>query len=304
MKHGYAVAYVHNGFHYVLYHDYRDARISRLGDELHGLADLGGVEPRHYLVEHQQFGPRREGSGHLEPFLVRERDIRHHLVAQIVQADEIENLVDGVTDPDEVALESALRQTERLGKLVTYLLDLSRLEAGAAALDVSEVRLAEFLTTVADAAGHVRPDKSLRFTVDVAPPSLTLHADEQRLHQVFANLAENAVRHSPRGGTIRFEAYVMPGGVVIDVVDEGPGIAAGDRERVFDRFARGNNPAQTGQIPTGGTGLGLSIVRWAVTLHGGTVEVADTPTGCTMRVTLPPRPTSVEPPRPPSPEGP
>lgn len=217
---------------------------------------------------------------------------------------QLENLVDGVTDPDEVALESALRQTERLGKLVTYLLDLSRLEAGAAALDVSEVRLAEFLTTVADAARHVRPDKSLRFTVDVAPPSLTLHADEQRLHQVFANLAENAVRHSPRGGTIRFEAYVMPGGVVIDVVDEGPGIAAGDRERVFDRFARGNNPAQTGQIPTGGTGLGLSIVRWAVTLHGGTVEVADTPTGCTMRVTLPPRPTSVEPPRPPSPEGP
>src|SRR5690606_41338511 len=70
---------------------------------------------------------------------------------------------------------------------------------------------------------------------------------------------------------------ILPSGVVIDVVDEGPGIAAGDRERVFDRFARGNNPAQTGQIPTGGTGLGLSIVRWAVTLHGGTVEVADTP---------------------------
>jgi signal transduction histidine kinase len=58
---------------------------------------------------------------------------------------------------------------------------------------------------------------------------------------------------------------------------------------VFERFARGNSPAQTGQIPTGGTGIGLAIVRWAVGLHGGTVEVADSATGCTMRLTLPAR---------------
>ncbi|NLF05344.1 MAG: HAMP domain-containing histidine kinase, partial [Actinomycetales bacterium] len=202
---------------------------------------------------------------------------------------------DGVTEPDEAALTAALKQTERLGKLVTYLLDLSRLEAGAAALDVGEVRLEEFLGHVADGARLVRPDKNLTFAVKVAPPHLTIQADEQRLHQVFANLAQNAVRHSPRGEEITFEAYVMPGGVVVDVTDQGPGIAKGDRERVFDRFARGNNPAHTGQIPTGGTGLGLSIVRWAVTLHGGTVAVADTPSGCTMRVTLPPRPTTVVP---------
>ena len=216
---------------------------------------------------------------------------------------QLENIVDGVTEPDEAALGAALKQTERLGELVTYLLDLSRLEAGAAALDVGEVRLEEFLHHVADAAEHVRPDKNLRFVVNVAPPRLSIQGDEQRLHQVFANLAQNAVRHSPRGEEITFEAYVMPGGVVIDVIDRGPGIAVGDRERVFDRFARGNNPAHTGQIPTGGTGLGLSIVRWAVTLHGGKVEVADTATGCTMRVTLPHRAVSVEPDHPTSTEG-
>ncbi|MDQ2624832.1 MAG: HAMP domain-containing histidine kinase [Actinomycetota bacterium] len=206
---------------------------------------------------------------------------------------QLENIVDGVTEPDEPALTAALKQTERLGELVTYLLDLSRLEAGAAALDVTDVPLAEFLEHVADSARHVRPDKNLSFVVKVSPPLLSIRADEQRLHQVFANLAQNAVRHSPRGEEITFEAYAMPGAVVVDVIDRGPGIARGERERVFDRFARGNNPAQTGQIPTGGTGLGLSIVRWAVTLHGGTVEVADTPSGCTMRVTLPPRPTTV-----------
>ena len=71
------------------------------------------------------------------------------------------------------------------------------------------------------------------------------------------------------------DAYRRGDVVVIDVVDHGPGIAREQRQRVFERFARGNSPAQTGQIPTGGTGLGLAIVRWAVSLHGGTVEVAD-----------------------------
>lgn len=207
---------------------------------------------------------------------------------------QLENIVDGVTEPDPAALEAALRQTERLGELVTYLLDLSRLEAGAAALDVSELRLADFLEQVAQEARLVHPDKGLRLVVRVSPPELTILGDARRLHQVFVNLAHNAVRHSPREEEVTFEAYPVPGGkVVVDVVDRGPGIAEGERERVFARFARGNNPAQTGQIPTGGTGLGLSIVRWAVELHGGTVEVADTPTGCTMRVTLPARPDTV-----------
>ena len=59
---------------------------------------------------------------------------------------------------------------------------------------------------------------------------------------------------------------------------------------MFERFVRGNTPALTGQVSTGGTGLGLAIVRWAVELHGGRIEVADTEVGCTMRVTLPATP--------------
>jgi signal transduction histidine kinase len=66
----------------------------------------------------------------------------------------------------------------------------------------------------------------------------------------------------------------------LDVVDEGPGIAAAERERVFQRFTRGATSA-------GGTGLGLAIARWAVELHGGTVEVMDTAVGCRIRVTIP-----------------
>ena len=202
---------------------------------------------------------------------------------------QLENIVDGVSDPDPEAMRAALAQTQRLSRLVATLLDLSRLEAGAVDLQVTDVPIQQFLEEAAQEGRLVGASKNLTFPVRVEPSSLTVPADRERLHQVIANLVQNAVRHSPHGAPIRLEAHRTGGWVRFDVIDEGPGIAADQRERVFERFAHGNTPAITGQISTGGTGLGLSIVRWAVTLHGGTVEVADTPTGCTMRVMLPSR---------------
>lgn len=200
---------------------------------------------------------------------------------------QLENMVDGVSEPDQATLQAALDQTERLGRLVGYLLDLSRIEAGAVGLDITDVTLDGFLQDAAAAAAPVGADKDLTFEVHVEPGDLTVPADAERLHQVVANLLHNAVRHSPAGAVVRLEARRSGGGVVIDVVDQGPGIAPADRRRVFERFTRGNAPAQTGQVSTGGTGLGLAIVRWAVQLHGGTVQVADSRSGCIMRVTLP-----------------
>ena len=200
---------------------------------------------------------------------------------------QLENVVDGVVAPDPPLMQAALAQTERLGRLVTYLLDLSRLEAGDVPLDVEDLALREFLQEAADEAALVAGPRRVRFEVSVTPDDLTVPADPERLHQVVANLLHNAVRHSPLDDVVRLVAQQVGGSVRIDVVDNGPGIAAADRAHVFERFVRGNTPAITGQISTGGTGLGLAIVRWAVELHGGHIEVADTPTGCTMRVTLP-----------------
>ena len=200
---------------------------------------------------------------------------------------QLENIVDGVTEPDAAAMKIALAQTERLGRLVTYLLDLSRVEAGAVGLELSDVGLAAFLHDAAERASLIGATKEITFAVAVTPPELTIRADVERLHQVIANLLHNAVRHSPEGEEIRLEATQHGEVAVIDVIDHGPGIARAQRHVAFERFARGNSPAQTGQTPTGGTGIGLAIVRWAVGLHGGTIEVADTPTGCTMRLTLP-----------------
>jgi signal transduction histidine kinase len=182
----------------------------------------------------------------------------------------LENLVDGVAEPDQETLRSALKQTERLGELVTDLLDLSRVEGGAIPLQISRFGVREFLE---DAIAH----SGVRITVD--PPNLTAVADPARLRQVVVNLVDNAARHSPPEGHVTVRARAESG-LRLDVCDDGPGIAAPERERVFERFTRG-------ATSDGGTGLGLAIARWAVELHGGTIEVLDGVDGCQISVAIP-----------------
>jgi signal transduction histidine kinase len=227
---------------------------------------------------------------------------------------QLENMVDGVVQPTPAALEQAHAQTERLTRLVTYLLDLSRIEAGASALNVGKIAVGDFLEDCAEDLQMVDAAKDLRYVVDVTPEDLVIEGDAERLHQVVINLLQNAIRHSPQGGVIRLDAYPVDDSegadVVLEVSDEGPGIAAADRERIFQRFVRGpvstadgrgrsGPPSETytdtsgstgGTVgSSGGTGIGLAIVRWAVELHGGHVQVVDSARGATMRVTLPAR---------------
>ena len=198
----------------------------------------------------------------------------------------LENVVDGVTEPDDVAVRGALAQTERLGRLVEELLDLSRLEAGAVPLDVSEFEVEPFLAEVvrqAQTAG-----RNVRYLLDVRPPGLPARADVGRLHQVVANLVDNAAKHSPLGGLVQVSAVrTGEGRLRIEVADEGPGIPEPERVRVFERFTRG---AAGQSEPGGGTGLGLAIARWAVQLHGGTIEVMPSPRGALIRLELPAEP--------------
>ena len=192
----------------------------------------------------------------------------------------LENLVDGVTAPDDATLRAALTQTERLGDLVTQLLDLSRIEAGATDLRRSPVLLDDFLHGCVDEAALA--GRPVTYAVQVEPAHLHVDADRARLHQVVANLLDNAARHSPAGGTVSVRAGEQHGQVVLDVIDEGPGIDPAERERVFDRFHRGGASGADG-----GTGLGLAIARWVVDLHGGSIRVAESETGCDIRVSLP-----------------
>ncbi|MFD9964125.1 ATP-binding protein [Amycolatopsis sp. NPDC058986] len=199
----------------------------------------------------------------------------------------LENLVDGVAEPDPATLKTALQQTERLSKLVTELLDLSKIDAGTFKLDIEEFDLAELLADVAAEAEVMATatGRGVRFAVDVSPPGATAVADRERLYQVVVNLLENAARHGPAGGEVRAYAEKRGDEVIIEVRDQGPGIPAAERDRVFERFTRGERAGG------GGTGLGLAIARWVVDLHGGTIGVVDTPPGepegGRIRVTLP-----------------
>lgn len=198
----------------------------------------------------------------------------------------LENLADGVTPPDPSTFETALAQVRRLSRLVGQLLDLSRLEAGEAPLARETVVLGPLL---AEAAREVAvTGRPVEVATSVEPPDLAVDADPERLHQVLANLLDNATRHSPPGGRVELAAGRAAGVVRLEVRDEGPGIAPADRERVFSRFTR-TDDART--RTDGGGGLGLAITRWVVELHGGTVAVADpvppATAGCRVVVDLP-----------------
>jgi len=168
----------------------------------------------------------------------------------------------------------------RLTRLMTNLLHATRLEGGAPALDRSWYPLDELVAPVLAA---------LRVALQGHPLAVSLPADLPMVHvdatlagQVFANLLENAARHTPPGTAIALRASHAGGMVVVEVADAGPGLPAGDEAALFERFRRGPRPGD------GGVGLGLAIVRGAVEAHGGTIAATRAPEGgACFRFTLP-----------------
>ncbi|WP_459550145.1 HAMP domain-containing sensor histidine kinase [Nocardia sp. X0981] len=214
-------------------------------------------------------------------------NVSHELRTPITALNAVlENLVDGVSEPDPRTLETALAQTERLGRLVSELLDISSIEAGAIPLERETFDIASLFTEVVAEVEVMTAalGRGIRFRGTAAPGATTVYADRARLHQVLVNLLDNAARHGPAGGEVRLRAHTAGGDLVIDVDDDGPGIPPAQRARIFDRFTRG------GRTDGGGTGLGLAIARWVVELHRGSIAVADP--GSRIRVILP----SAEPP--------
>ena len=197
----------------------------------------------------------------------------------------VENMADGVTEPTPTNLESILTQTQRLSDLIAFLLDLSRMEAGAASLNIEKFNFADFLDEtiepleIAD-GGHAH---DIRVTV---PADITMEGDQDRLRQLFTNIIANALKHSADGTTVLVDAHEdeNQGTIVTNVVNFGSQIAPSDRLDIFRRFVKGKTGPGT---ESGGTGLGLSIARWAAQLHGGTVKVVDDTRGADFEIILP-----------------
>ena len=269
--------------------------------EMAGAADAmarGDYSRRVTTTSHDEVGALARAFNEMVAELEQTDRMRRDLVANVshelrtpITALQValENLADGVAEPDPDIFRTMLHQVERLGRLVKQLLDLSRLEAGTVPLDRAEFRVEPLLEhAVREQRLH---GLAIEVAVDVEPDDLTADGDPERVHQVVANLLENAVRFSPDGSRVEVRARRRDDGVVIEVLDEGPGIPESDRTRVFDRFERVDSARSSSG---GGAGLGLAIARWIVDLHGGEIHPeAREPHGCRMVVTLP-RPASTE----------
>jgi signal transduction histidine kinase len=174
-------------------------------------------------------------------------------------------------------------EAERLETLVTDLLDLARLDAHQFRLELSEVEPLEILD-VAVAALEARADETdVRIELDVPESLPPIETDVVRVRQIVGNLLENAVRWSPGGGVVRLWARAIRHRLVVEVVDDGPGVPPGDRAKIFEPF-------YSHETPRGhcGTGLGLAISRQLARALGGDLELdPGTGAGSTFRLTLP-----------------
>jgi signal transduction histidine kinase len=190
----------------------------------------------------------------------------------------LENLLDGVEHPDRETLQVMLTQSERLGRLVDELLELSRLESG-------DVPLEPLVALVLSEISVARSDRRVRLD-DAVPQDLPpVFADRERVHQVLFNLLDNAVRFTPTGGRVTVTASAHNGSIDVAVVDTGPGIAAEHLPRVFERFYRVDASRSRDD---GGTGIGLAIARSVVEAHGGRIWAESEPgKGSTFTFELP-----------------
>jgi signal transduction histidine kinase/HAMP domain-containing protein len=173
----------------------------------------------------------------------------------------------------------------RLLDVVNKIIELGQLESGGIQLDRSFVRLSESVAAVVDT---LAPDAAgagveLRSTVR---PDLVLPADPVRLNQILYHLVSNGIRFTPAGGKVEVSAEETGDSLLVEVRDNGAGIAEADQARVFEKFERAADPASG--APADGTGLGLALTKVLVELHGGTISVVSAlGAGSTFQVRLP-----------------
>jgi signal transduction histidine kinase len=176
-----------------------------------------------------------------------------------------------LTDKQHEYLGYITTSTNALLALINNILDLATIDAGAMALNLSEVDIRTSMEQAAEGVQDRLIKDGIELDIRAAPAIGSFSADERRLRQILFNLLSNAVGFSPAGATVTFTAERRPDAVVFTVIDHGPGIPPEAKDRVFEWF-------ETDSMGSGhrGTGLGLSLVRSFVELHGGTVTIDST----------------------------
>jgi signal transduction histidine kinase len=167
-------------------------------------------------------------------------------------------------------LESSAGQIERLDWLAQNLLELSKLDSGLVLLELRPDDLRAAVESAAHQHDTGAARRGVRVTIELPDAPIRIRHDPPRIGQVVANLVGNAIKFTPRGGSVRVAVVPTGDGARIDVTDTGVGIDPAELPHIFERFYRGS---RANEARGSGSGLGLAIVRSIVDMHGGTVEV-------------------------------
>jgi two-component system OmpR family sensor kinase len=209
-------------------------------------------------------------------------ELRTPLTSVLANLELLQASLDGSGEEDRTMVDSALRSSRRMSRLVGDLLLLARADAGR----IGEHRACDLAEIAGNAAVEMAPVLGERELEIDNERSLPVEGNPDELHRMVLNLLDNAGRHTPPGAKIELHVSEAGGEALVEVADDGPGIPPQIRDQIFDRFVRGEGPADTAVGP--GSGLGLAIVRAVASSHGGTVEVAESASGGALfRVCLP-----------------
>ncbi|MDQ4069606.1 MAG: HAMP domain-containing histidine kinase [Actinomycetota bacterium] len=245
------------------------------GDEF---ADLGHAFNRMAEALERSMGALRELEGSHRRFVADvSHELRTPLTALTTAADVLEAHSAGLDEAGRRAARLLVRETRRLATLVEDLMEISRLDAGAAPMAWERVDVVQLVASAVSTRGW---DRQVRVEGD----SATTVVDPRRLDAIVVNLVGNALEHG--APPVRVRVSATEGEVVVEVADAGPGIAEEHLSRVFDRFYKAD-PARPGGR---GSGLGLAIARENARLHGGDLTVSSPPgSGATFTLRLPRR---------------
>lgn len=211
-------------------------------------------------------------------------DVAHDLRTPLTHLRQrLERAKANAATPEEyrAALDSAVGATDEILHLFAALLRIAQIEAGARRAGFSPVEMASLLQKLQDVYAPVAEDSAHTLSVSTAESGV-VHGDRELLFQLFANLVENALVHTPGGTRIEFAPALTGDSVVIHVRDNGPGVRESERTKLFRRFYRGD-----ASRTTPGHGLGLALVSAVAELHGGQVVLGDSSGGVDMQVHLP-----------------
>jgi signal transduction histidine kinase len=198
-------------------------------------------------------------------------DIAHELRTPLsVIEGTVDAMLDGVYEPNPDNLNSIKEETEVLTRLVAELRDLTLAESGHLKLQIEPTNLAELVQRRVSQAEVIAQEKNITLNTEIAENLPQIEVDGRRIEQVVANLLDNALNHTPSGGTVTIAVSPDKDGILVSVSDMGEGIPAEHLPYIFERFYKVDDARSR---KTGGAGLGLAIAKQMVELHGGRIWV-------------------------------